>query len=1389
LIPLRFALLATGVDLVTLASHPGLRIKAEVIPAGMSVTRAAELMGVGRPALSNLLNGNAALSSDMAARLEKAFKKYTRKELIDMQAEYDAAQAKGKPLSETRAYVPPFLGIRANQIEGWVTHNIAARARLSILLRTLVHSTGRGLTKVDFPGNDDAERAGWDGIVEADEGTPWVPFGRSGWEFGTTENIKKKANDDFDKSVKALDKRDRDETTFIFVTPRHWPGNAAWIAEAKAKGRWKDVRAYDASDLEQWLEQSIPGQVWFANETHIPAEDIRSLDKCWADWANICIPPLTGVLFSSAIDAAKRGLAQRFSNPPDGSIMIGADSTEEALAFLAQVFSDRASEELATYRDRVLVFDKPGVLPRLTQSAQTFIAVATSREVERELAPHTKSMHSIVVYPRNAANSEPRIVLGPIAHETFSKALAEMGKDRDEIKRLADESGRSLTVLRRRLATGALRTPEWADVRTTASSLVPFLFAGAWHSANDADRLALSLLAGDKPYGELEKEIQTLALLNDAPVWSIGAYRGVISKIDLLYAIADVVTADDLKHYFQMAEIVLGEDDPALDLDEDKRWAASIYDKTREFSSAFREGISETLVLLSIYGGHLFKRRLGVDTEAEAVLVVRRLLRTPLTARILEANDRDLPTYAEAAPREFLSIIERDLQSDDPAVLGLLRPASTDIFGHSPSRTGLLWALEGLSWSPETLPRAASILARLAQIEINDNWVNKPTNSLESIFRAWMPQTAANHETRVNLMKGLAKTFPMVAWRLCVAQFGDHHGVGHYSHKPRWRPDGYGFGEPFSTWAPIHAFVREMVEMALGWQNHTLGTLSDLVGRLQGLLPEHQTRVWALIEAWAKDKANDADKAAMREKIRISTLSRRAALRSKRDVHARALKEAAKAAYQALEPSDVLNKHAWLFREQWVEESADEIEEDVDKIDFNKREERIQQLRADALREVLNLHGIDGLLQLSKRGNAAWVLGAIAALKGVLDESQLVELLRTALKPLLEGESDVHTNRNLIGGTLRGILDAATRTRIVKAVCADLSEDDAVKLLVLCPYSSTTWSLVDTLGEAPQTKYWNEVVPDWLPHSDDENIQGVERLLRAGRPRAAFSCIRFKPSGLDAQVLYRLLSDMAAGGNDKSGEYMLEHYNVEQAFKHLNSSPALTLDQKAGLEFAFVDVLARPWDSRAESYGIPNLERYVEAHPELFVQAIAWAYKRKDGGIDPEEVSVPPNRVKDMAERGYKLLEALQRIPGHDEIGKLNAKTLAKWISTVRQSASELSRIDVADMCIGTLLAHAPVGSDDIWPCEPVRQVMEEVRSERLMRGAHTGVYNSRGVVWRGEGGDQERDLAAKYRKWSLALRSSYPYVATVLLMELVRTYEAEASREDTAASLRGRMR
>ncbi len=205
--------------------------------------------------------------------------------------------------------------------------------------------------------------------------------------------------------------------------------------------------------------------------------------------------------------------------------------------------------------------------------------------------------------------------------------------------------------------------------------------------------------------------------------------------------------------------------------------------------------------------------------------------------------------------------------------------------------------------------------------------------------------------------------------------------------------------------------------------------------------------------------------------------------------------------------------------------------------------------------------------------------------------------------------------------------------------------------------------------------------------------------------------------------------------------------------------------------------------------GIPNLERYIAQHPDMFVQALVWAYKREDRGEDPEDIRLPEGR-SDLAERGFRLLEGLQRVPGSDDPDLVQQKAkLTAWVSVVRAASQEVSRLDICDLCLGKLFAHAPAGPDSVWPPEPVRDVMEDIQTDSLFNGAHTGLYNSRGVVWRGEGGGQERELAAKYRAWADALQFSHPAVSASLLMDMAKTYEHEADQHDTEAGIRRRLR
>jgi addiction module HigA family antidote len=74
--------------------HPGAVVREEVLqPLGLSLTKAAKILGVRRATLSDLANGKTALSAEMALRLEKAFG-VSMDLLLRMQAGYDAAQAR-----------------------------------------------------------------------------------------------------------------------------------------------------------------------------------------------------------------------------------------------------------------------------------------------------------------------------------------------------------------------------------------------------------------------------------------------------------------------------------------------------------------------------------------------------------------------------------------------------------------------------------------------------------------------------------------------------------------------------------------------------------------------------------------------------------------------------------------------------------------------------------------------------------------------------------------------------------------------------------------------------------------------------------------------------------------------------------------------------------------------------------------------------------------------------------------------------------------------------------------------------------------------------------------------------------------------------------------------
>ena len=169
------------------------------------------------------------------------------------------------------------------------------------------------------------------------------------------------------------------------------------------------MRALDASDLEQWLEESIAAQIWLADKLAIPVDGFETLDQSWTRWVADSETQMTAKIFEPSIDAHRNELKEWLDEPPRGPLTVAADSKDEALAFLACLFRDTGIPK--RHGDQAAVFKSAQPLGKLAPSSSPFIPIVDSDEAERELATMDRQRHCIVVRPRNAVDGNSDIAV------------------------------------------------------------------------------------------------------------------------------------------------------------------------------------------------------------------------------------------------------------------------------------------------------------------------------------------------------------------------------------------------------------------------------------------------------------------------------------------------------------------------------------------------------------------------------------------------------------------------------------------------------------------------------------------------------------------------------------------------------------------------------------------------------------------------------------------------------------------------------------------------------------------------------------------------------------------------------------------------------------------
>lgn len=251
------------------------------------------------------------------------------------------------------------------------------------------------------------------------------------------------------------------------------------------------------------------------------------------------------------------------------------------------------------------------------------------------------------------------------------------------------------------------------------------------------------------------------------------------------------------------------------------------------------------------------------------------------------------------------------------------------------------------------------------------------------------------------------------------------------------------------------------------------------------------------------------------------------------------------------------------------------------------------------------------------------------------------------------------------------------------------------------------------------------------------------------------------------------MENLLISTEDADSQQKFQDHEFERVFNLLDSAENRDDQRLMQLEWQFLRALEHT------KRGPRALFESSTNDPAFFVLLISWIY-RSDKEEDRNSETLSDEARRNRSQQADHLLSCWEGIPGR--VGdEFDESKLNSWIHETRTRLAATGHRQTGDRSIGEVLARAPEGDGGVWPTTAVRNVLERLRSRGIERGLDLVVINSRGVVARGTGGAQERDLETRYREMSVRCSASWPRTANVLA-SIADHYASEARHWDDDA-------
>lgn len=1242
--------------------------------------------------------------------------------------------------------------VNATQLSQWGKSRDAQGA-LPDLIRRLVLATAGPPRVLHFKWGDSVQREGWDGILESDSEAEFIPSGVSGWELTTQSGgIRGKADDDFNKRSENPLGLTPHRSTFVFATVHAFANKADWINQKRERGIWRDVRVIDGDDLAHWLGQTPIVAFWLAARIGSRPHGVSSLDEHWGQWSSATRPRFTTEMTLASREEDTTVVHRWLHNEP-ASLSIQAESSDEAIAVLYAALSRFPEEHQRTLLDRCIIANTQEATKTLYYSIQRLIVILTDPEPGDVTSLVDKGHHVFCAFGPEASNHRDIRRLGRPWPQDLEEALRNAGLAEDKAEAMARDSGRSLVILRRLLAMPGVK-PSWA--RTPSPSLIAAMFAGSWRDKDQYDQEILSRLA-NRPYETIVDDLTRLSGMGDGPIRLSGDVWKIRSLRDLWFQIGSQVTDRDLERYEEALRKIFITDHP---------------ERALSVSDGLRHGLTESLLPLALHPEVALQ-----TTRAQSLpeRIVRALL-DGASAEAWRSLSSVFRNLAEAAPTAFLRALEDASEGEAPQILSILDWKDSFLSG-SDLIYRLCWSLEMLARSDEYMPRVARLLARLEDLNSDTKNSRTPFEVLNKIFLLWAPQTAANRTTRTKTLEEILAEHNRVGWRLLLALAPSMHQVLFPSARPRWRDFSIDDAKP-RTRGELMDAVQEIGRLLLEHVGGDLDRWNDLLKIWQNFEPEWRRGATQRLDAWGRSLNEPSHREALRNHLRSFLRDHRRSETAQWSLPEEELAPIEQL-YASLEPEDLESRHRWVFQTKAVEPTRNET--------WEGHRARLETRQTQAAEELIGALSLDQVMTFACKVELTHALGSAIARAEIAEETR-IEALRRSLcsdQPHLRA-----LGSGLVWGLRESAADVDDQDRIVtecwrRAIDEAWGEAAEIEIALLLSMSQFNWDAIEARSPSIAQAYWQRLPHIWIPKVSDADYV-TTKLLQVERPWDAADWLEWhidkKPS---AQTVVNVLEAISViNREDKKLRKSNKIHSIGILIEYLQNQECFDEFKIISLEIKLFEEL------QFSQFSPKTLHRAIARDPSIFVDLIKVIYLRRSdqdiGAVssdDGVELPYDRNTAYGILSTAFGGLGGFGRVPGSNEAGEIDPARLNRWIDDARRLLAEAGRLETGDHKIGELLASVGPALSEDWLPDAVCAAIQRAKSREMESGFFVGLYNRRGVTSRGpyEGGAQERDLAARYRRDAERVRVRWPRVADCL-EQLAKAYENQADWEDRIA-------